>query len=126
MLKRRIRLALLIIGVLLAISFFAWQYVFQIYEVKAELSDDTILFSSSGDVKLSVYPLNSLGKKIPFRSVDAAIEFSSGEDLVETIFLNNSETKAIFKPIGKCGTINIIVRCKYSFSPMRLNFSVNE
>jgi len=80
-----------IITVFLLLSFFGWQYVFSIYEVKVAVVPEKV---SVGDrVSVRLIPLNSFGKKAPFRKVVEevkVVEKGEGKIAQTTYFLERS------------------------------------
>ncbi len=72
-----------VIIVLILLSFFGWQYVFSIYEVKVAAVPGKV---SVGDkVSVRLIPLNSFGKKAPFRKVPEEVKVVKGAENIEVL-----------------------------------------
>ena len=72
-----------IITVFLLLSFFGWQYVFSIYEVKVAVVPEKV---SVGDrVSVRLIPLNSFGKKAPFRKVVEEVKVVEGTENIDVL-----------------------------------------
>ncbi len=78
-----------IITVLLLLSFFGWQYVFSIYEVKVAVVPEKVSVGDRVSVRLS--PLNSFGKKAPFRKVQEEVKIVKGAENIEVLPETTSE-----------------------------------
>jgi hypothetical protein len=79
-----------ILFVLFVLSFFAWQYIFSIYEVTVSVSSRNV---NTGDkVTIKAIPINSFGKVPPLRKLDCKFEFVEGRNLIQSTKENSSSS----------------------------------
>jgi len=99
-----------IILFLLILSFFAWQYIFSIYEVTVSVGSRNV---KTGDhVTIKAFPINSFGNVAPFRKLDCKFEFVEGRNLVQSIKeINSSSITFTAKASGK---VVLYVSCPLS------------
>lgn len=97
-------------------AFLAWLFIFQIYEVKVQISNNKLNANDTNGIILKVFPLNSLGKKAPFRSVDFKINVVEGEKLIKIV---HDDNKRLFQfiPKGIKGSVKLEITSPLSYSP---------
>ncbi len=64
---------------LLILLFLSWLYLYNIYEVRIQLSDQI----SETEYTIEIEPLNSFGKTAMFRSIDFSYEVIEGSNFIE-------------------------------------------
>lgn len=74
----------------------SWLYLFSIYEVRFEVEN------LDGAVTVSCIPVNSLGKRVPFRNLKCSYYFTTGEERISQIA--RSESTISFKLSADTGS----------------------
>lgn len=75
-----IKLIITFFVTLLILLFLSWFYIFNIYEVKIILKE-----LSSSNYDLELVPLNSLGKRAPWRSIKYSYKIVEGKENIKKI-----------------------------------------
>lgn len=115
---------LFIATAIILIGICVWLFVFNIYEVKYDLQIGTIKSNSNIEIKFDAIPLNSFGKKAPFRSV----EFKYEIDKSSSVSVNSTSEKSLvlnFDPSFKQDDIKIKFISKYSREPVLEKVKLN-
>lgn len=101
------------------------QYIYSIYEVKVVAKPDTIPPDNKSKTIISVIPINSLGKKVPFRSVPVNFNIIEGENLILTEYKNSKKGIAVLRVKDKPGLVKIEIISNYSLFPNIIEINVN-
>lgn len=97
-------------------------YVFNIYEVDFRFPAET---KPGSTFKITIIPLNSLGKKVPFRSVSYELKILEGKDLISVLDDDKKGTVGI--SVGeKNGLIKLYVRTDKSAAPSIIEIPVKN
>ena len=121
---RRNQILLLSVLIFLIITLLAYMYLLNIYETEISVTPKELFADNHSIVVISVIPLNSFGKKIPFRKVSAEFEIIEGKDLVSVEKLNRSEGFLVLKAGDKTGAVSIIVKSEKSLLPSYVRIPV--
>lgn len=101
----------------LLIILFLWQYVFSAYEVKSVVK--RYGFNGTGKkVEIEVFPVNSFGAKIPFRTIKAEFKVEKGDSLLTADSRILQENKFSFNLTGNPGTIVVKIFTDLSLFPL--------
>ena len=101
------------------------QYIYSIYEVKVVAKPDTIPPDNKSKTIISVIPINSLGKKVPFRSVPVNFNIIEGENLILTEYKNSKKGIVVLRVKNKPGLVKIEIISNYSLFPNIIEINVN-
>ena len=85
-----------------------YYFVFNIYEVVYSVNPKELFADNESEIVLEAVPVNSLGMRVPFRSVSASFQLIEGRDLVDVVLTDNKKGKLILKAKKKTG----IFACK--------------
>lgn len=98
---------IILIVLIAAAGLFSWHYIFSIYETRYEIMPETLYADSESITLITSVPLNSFGKRAPFRDGEAEYEIIEGYDLVEII--ENDHGKGILKlrALDRSGIVKI-------------------
>lgn len=100
-------------------------YIYSIYEVTAVAKPATIPPDNKSQTIISVIPINSFGKKIPFRSVSTNFNFIEGEKLILTEYKNNKKGIIVLRVKDKPGLVKIEIISNYSLFPNIIEIDVS-
>ncbi len=107
----------------LAIVFIIWYFLFNIYEVKV-IAGNKGFVEPGGSVKVKIFGINSLGKKIPTVKIKSKIEFIAGKELVKNITENSEGFK--LKLAESTGEVKLKIRGKYFLAPSVVELKVKK
>jgi hypothetical protein len=105
-------------------AFALWQYVFTIYEVKSEISRYSITAGSNELIEISVFPINAMGNKAPFKKVNAVFSVEEGASLIEIDQDNFENGKIKFRVKEVSGIVKIKIFTEFSLFPIIQEFEV--
>jgi hypothetical protein len=109
---------MIILIVVFLIAFSAvYHFLFSIYEVEVKTNFIKNYSGDTSDVKVSVIPINSLGKKIIFRKVHAEFEITSGANFADIILCNKKKGKMVLRVNRNRDVIIVRVKSKYALMP---------
>lgn len=114
--RRSIIYYLILFFIILSALFF-YNYVYSIYEIKYEISNQIIFCNSNSTTEIKAFGINALGYKITFRNVAAEYEFIEGQDLIEIISTDTSKGELKIKALSKVGIVTIRATSPYSLLP---------
>lgn len=114
---RRKEIILILTLTVLIAGFLAYSYLLKIYEVEISVIPKELFADNQSKVTIQVYPINSLGKKIIFRSVSAKFNITEGKELVSIEKLNAKEGCLVLKAKDKTGIVSIVVTPEKSLLP---------
>ncbi|HED08589.1 MAG TPA: hypothetical protein ENI57_10775 [Ignavibacteria bacterium] len=100
-------------------------YVYSIYEVTAVAKPGTLHSDNNSKTIIRVIPINSLGKKAPFRSVPVCFNLIEGKNLVSIEYKNNKKGITVLKVKDKPGIVKIEITSKYSLFPNIVEIIIN-
>ena len=122
---RRIEIIIILILIALIIGFLGYSFLFKIYEVEISVTPKMLFADNQSTVIIQAYPINSLGKKILFRSVSAKFRITDGKELVLIEKLNEEDGLLVLRAKDKTGTIDVIVTPEKSLLPSLIQIPIN-
>src|SRR3989304_2491565 len=79
--KRGNQIYFLVVIVIIILGLLAYMNIFNIYEVTIRVEPNEIFADNQSVITITAVPLNSFGKKVPFRDVKAKFEYRSLIDM---------------------------------------------
>jgi hypothetical protein len=122
--KRRVIIYYLILFFITLSALFFYNYVYSIYEIKYEISNQIIFCNSNSTAKIKAFGVNALGYKIAFRTISAHYEIIEGQDLVEILNKDVSKGELKIKALNKPGIVIIRATSQYSLLPAIIEIPV--
>jgi hypothetical protein len=122
---RRENIILIVILLFLIVALFAYKNLFRIYEVEILVEPEKLFADNQSTVTIHVYPLNSIGKRIWFRTVPAKFKIEEGSDLVTVKKLDEVNGYLILQAKNKTGVVSIIVTSPKSLLPSLIKININ-
>lgn len=113
----------LILVLSLTVLYIVYYFIFNIYEVELSVDPIELKTDNNSTAKISIKPINSLGKEVPYRKVNSEIKFISGIDLVTII--SNEDRIIILKAKNKKGLVKIEIDSKFSLLPNVIEIKIN-
>jgi len=115
---------IIFISLFLVIIVFICYYIFNIYETIIETQPKNLFADSQSVVNISIYPVNALGFKVPFRKICGNLEITEGKDLVDIIKEKDKNGSLSLRAKNRTGKIVIYVKCKYSLLPSLVEINI--
>ena len=122
---RRENIILIIILLFLILALFAYNNLFRIYEVEISVEPTALFADNQSTVTIHAYPLNSIGKRIWFRTVSAKFKIEVGDELVTIKKLDEANGYLILQAKNKTGVVSILVSTKKSLLPSLIKININ-
>ena len=122
---RRKEIILIFILIALLAGFLTYSYLFKIYEVEISVTPKELFADNQSTVIIQAYPINSLGKKILFRTVSAKFVITEGKELVLIENTDEKDGRLVLRAKDKTGTVNVIVTPEKSFFPSLIRVPIN-
>ena len=122
---RRENIILIIILLFLILALFAYNNLFRIYEVEISVEPTALFADNQSTVTIHAYPLNSIGKRIWFRTISARFKIKEGSDLVIVKKLDEANGYLILQAKNKTGVVSILVSTKKSLLPSLIKININ-
>jgi len=122
---RRGNIILIVILLFLVLALFAFNNLFRIYEVEISVEPVELFADNQSTVTIRAYPLNSIGKRIWFRTVSARFKIEEGSDLVTVKKLDEANGYMILQAKNKTGVASIIVTTQKSLLPSLIKININ-
>ncbi|MGE5399940.1 MAG: hypothetical protein ACM3S2_06035 [Ignavibacteriales bacterium] len=114
----------LIFAVMLILTYFLKQYIFNIYEVGFNLSPKVLYADNRSTAKIEAIPLNAFGIRAPFRTISASFEVIEGKGLIEIISNDNSNGTLLFKAGNTPGKVVVQIKSEFSLMPMLVEIQI--
>lgn len=114
---------LILVLLLLIVSLAAYYFVFNIYEVTYKMEPHNLYADNQSLIKITTVPLNSFGRRAPFRHSFTTYEITSGRELIEIILEDRQYGILILKAKNITGKVNVFVKSEHSFLPS--SFEIN-
>lgn len=102
--------------VILIVGYFAWYFIWNIYDVKVSVSNYDLFADNQSTTEIYVYPVNYFGNKVPFREISSYFEITEGQNLIEII--SKKDNKIVIKAKNNAGMVKIIINNKYNLFPI--------
>ena len=122
---RRGNIILIVILLFLIVALFAYENLLRIYEVEISVEPRELFADNQSTVTIRAYPLNSIGKRIWFRTVFAKFRIEGGGDLVTIKKLDEANGYLILQAKNKTGVVSVIVTTKKSLLPSLIKIKIN-
>ena len=104
---------------------FVYLYLFNIYEVEISVIPKELFADNQSSITIQVFPLNSFGKRIPFRYVSAKFRINEGKELVAVKKLDESHGLMILRAMNKTGTVVVFVDPEKSLLPSLITIQIS-
>ncbi len=121
---RRKEIILIIILITLITGFFAYTYLFKIYEVEIIVTPKELYADNQSNITIQTYPINSFGKRILFRTISAKFEITEGKELVLIKKLDIKKGLMVLKAKDKTGSVNVLVTPEKSLMPSLIQIHI--
>ncbi len=107
---------------ILVAAFWIWYLFFNIFEIRFVALPENGVVHKGGEIEFTAMPINALGKKAVWRTVDFNVEILQGKNLVRE--LSQSEKK--FSVVGEKGNIVFRVSSPFAFAPSDFEFEIKK
>ena len=121
---KKMEIVFIALVVVLLISVFAWQYLFNIYEVEYDISTKQLFADRTSTLVIKATPVNSLGWRAPFRDAETEFQIIEGNSLVEVLTNDFKNGLFVIKAGFETGKVVIRVKSKYSLFPSTFEIEV--
>lgn len=108
---------MLLIGVSILLLIAAYYFLYNIYEIKVEISPQHLFTDSNSTLEIKVIPINAVGSRALFRSTQSKFEIIEGASLVEIIFADKELSVLKIKSKGIEGKVGIKIYNSHSLFP---------
>lgn len=108
---------MILIGVTILLFIAGYYFLYNIYEIKVELSPKHLYTDLNSTIEIKVVPVNALGSKALFRSTKSEFEIIEGASLVEIFFLDKDSSILKIKSKGLEGKVGIKIHNSHSLFP---------
>ena len=122
---RRKDIILIYILAILIAGFASYSYLFKIYEVEISVIPKELFADNRSTLIIHVYPINSFGRRILFRSAHATFEVTEGKELVLIEKIDEGEGNITLKAKDKTGIVSVVVTPKKSLLPSLIQIHIN-
>jgi hypothetical protein len=117
-------LIMILFGVLILLLIAGYYLLYNIYEIKVEISPEHLYTDSNSTLEIKVIPINALGSKALFRSTKSEFEIIEGASLVEIIFLDKELSVLKIKSKGMEGKVGIKIYNNHSLFPQYVEIPI--
>lgn len=118
------KILVVFISLSLIIILSVFYYVFNVYETEIEIKPKDLFADNHSVTTISIYPVNALGLRIPFRKINAGFEINEGKDLVEIVKEDDRSGCIVLRAKNKTGKVVVYVKSKYSLLPSLIEINV--
>jgi hypothetical protein len=120
------RFNIIIIAVLFSfiLAFLCFQYIFSIYEVIYSVTPKELFADNKSTVTITAVPLNSFGRKAPFRTTPAVFHIIDGNELVDITSKDEQNGILTLRAKDKPGVIIIHAKAEKSLLPSSIEIPV--
>ncbi|MDR3627807.1 MAG: hypothetical protein P4L45_13280 [Ignavibacteriaceae bacterium] len=118
------KILVVFISLSLIIILSVFYYVFNVYETEIEIKPKELFADNHSVTTISIYPVNALGLRIPFRKINAGFEINEGKDLVEIVKEDDRSGCIVLRAKNKTGKVVVYVKSKYSLLPSLIEINV--
>ena len=102
-----------------------WYFLLNIYEVKCKINFVKEQQNGESLYEVKCMPLNLLGGKAPFRTLDLDFQIEEGASLIEVQERKNN-SELFFTSSKKRGKVVLILMTKRSLFPQKLEFDLAD
>jgi hypothetical protein len=118
------KILIVFISLSLIIILSVFYYVFNVYETEIETGPKELFADNHSVATITVYPVNALGFRIPFRKINADFEIKEGKDLIEIVKEDTKNGIIVLRAKNRTGKVVIYVKSKYSLLPLLVEINV--
>jgi hypothetical protein len=118
------KILILFTSLSLIIILSVFYYVFNVYETEIETEPKNLFADNRSVIVISIYPVNALGYKIPFRKINAGFEIKEGRDLIEIVKEDDKNGCMVLRAKNMTGKVIIYIKSKYSLLPSLVEINV--
>lgn len=122
--KRGNQIYFLAVIVIIILGLLIYMYMFNIYEVTIKVEPEEVFADNQSVITITAVPLNSFGKKVPFRNVSATFEITEGNKLVTILKKDELNGVLTLKSGNNTGRVEIIVVSEKSLLPTIIEFTI--
>jgi hypothetical protein len=122
---RRVNIIIIIVLLILIAALFAYTSLFRIYEVQISVLPKELFADNQSTASIQVYPINSLGMRIFFRSVSAKFKIEEGSELITIKKMDEENGYLAIQARNKTGIVSVIVTTEKSLFPSLVKISIN-
>jgi len=108
---------MILAGGIILLLIAGYYFLYNIYEIKVEISPQHLYTDSNSSLEIKVIPINALGSRALFRSTESEFEIIEGASLVEIIFLDKELSVLKIKSKGMEGKVGIKIYNSHSLFP---------
>ncbi|WP_337872171.1 hypothetical protein [Ignavibacterium sp.] len=108
---------MILIGVMILLLIAGYYFLYNIYEIRIEISPKHLYTDLNSTLEIKVIPINAIGSKALFRSTKSEFEIIEGASLVEVIFLDKELSILKIKSKGIEGKVGIKIYNSHSLFP---------
>jgi hypothetical protein len=108
---------MILAGAIILLLIAGYYFLYNIYEIKVEISPQHLYTDSNSSLEIKVIPINALGSRALFRSTTSEFEIIEGASLVEIIFLDKELSVLKIKSKGLEGKVGIKIYNSHSLFP---------
>jgi hypothetical protein len=108
---------MILAGGIILLLIAGYYFLYNIYEIKVEISPQHLYTDSNSSLEIKVIPINALGSRALFRSTESEFEIIEGASLVEIIFLDKELSVLKIKSKGMEGKVGIKIHNSHSLFP---------
>lgn len=108
---------MILAGAIILLLIAGYYFLYNIYEIKVEISPQHLYTDSNSSLEIKVIPINALGSRALFRSTESEFEIIEGASLVEIIFLDKELSVLKIKSKGMEGKVGIKIYNSHSLFP---------
>lgn len=105
---------MILAGAIILLLIAGYYFLYNIYEIKVEISPQHLYTDSNSSLEIKVIPINALGSRALFRSTESEFEIIEGASLVEIIFLDKELSVLKIKSKGMEGKVGIKIHNSHS------------
>lgn len=108
---------MLLLSVLIPLLIAGYYFLYNIYEIKVEISPQNLYTDSNSTLEIKVIPINAIGSRAIFRSTKSEFEIIEGASIVEIIFSDKELSVLKIKSKGIEGKVGIKIYNSHSLFP---------
>lgn len=108
---------MLLLSVLSLLLIAGYYFLYNIYEIKVEISPQNLYTDSNSTLEIKVIPINAIGSRAIFRSTKSEFEIIEGASIVEIIFSDKELSVLKIKSKGIEGKVGIKIYNSHSLFP---------
>lgn len=115
---------MLLLGILILLLITGYYFLYNIYEIKVEISPQYLYTDSNSTLEIRVIPVNAIGSRALFRSTQSEFEIIEGVSLVEIIFADKELSVFKIKSKGIEGKVGIKIYNRHSLFPQYIEILI--